>query len=102
MPATRTLDTVYKNSIREETLAKALRIDRIYLYGFMIFVVLLSLIFFANQSLRLDESQSLWQSAHNIPGIMQVVAEDVHVPLYHILLHFWQLLWGTNVAVARF
>lgn len=70
--------------------------------GLMIlFVLILSLFFFSGQSLRLDESQSLWQTSHSIPEIMLLVAEDIHVPLYHLLLHFWQLTFGSGVATAR-
>ena len=64
--------------------------------------VVLSLTFFLGQSLRLDEAQSLWQSSRSVGYIFTVVAEDVHVPLYHLLLHFWRILFGDTVASARF
>lgn len=67
----------------------------------MLFVLVLSLFFFSTQSLRLDESQSLWQTSHSIPEILRLVAEDIHVPLYHLMLHFWQLTFGSGVAVDR-
>jgi mannosyltransferase len=63
--------------------------------------VLLSVFFFAGQSLRLDEAQSLWQSGRSVGYIFTLVAEDVHVPLYHILLHFWRIAFGNTVIVAR-
>lgn len=53
------------------------------------------------QSLRLDEAQSLWQTNHSLAGTLRVVANDVHVPLYHILLHIWQTFFGNDIAVAR-
>ncbi len=67
----------------------------------MLFVLILSLFFFSTQSIRLDESQSLWQTSHSIPEILRLVAEDIHVPLYHLMLHFWQLTFGQSVATAR-
>src|SRR5438128_2111892 len=70
----------------------------------MFLIILASAVSFAlfiNQSLRLDEAQSLWQSARTPIGIVRLVAEDVHVPLYHILLHYWEVLFGNGVAVAR-
>lgn len=53
------------------------------------------------QSLRLDESQSIWQVTHSFSGMLGVVAQDVHMPFYHILLHGWVLAFGTDVAVVR-
>lgn len=67
----------------------------------MIGAVLISRFGLIHQSLRLDEAQSLWQTSHSIGETLRVVAEDVHVPLYHILLHFWQLYFGNGVETAR-
>jgi mannosyltransferase len=61
----------------------------------------LSYFYFMGQSLRLDEAQSLWQSSRTPLAILRVVAGDVHVPLYHELLHFWRLFVGDSVAAAR-
>ncbi|MBC7546909.1 glycosyltransferase family 39 protein [Candidatus Saccharibacteria bacterium] len=59
--------------------------------------------FFAliHQSLRLDESQSLWQSSHTIAGLLHTVALDVHVPLYHLVLHYWIFYFGNSVVAIR-
>lgn len=54
-----------------------------------------------NNSLQLDEAQSLWQSSHSLGGVLHVVALDVHVPMYHLLLHFWQLYFGQAITTAR-
>lgn len=53
------------------------------------------------QSIRLDESQSLWVAPKTIPGILQYIAKDVHLPLYHILLHFWIKIFGPEIYMAR-
>lgn len=63
--------------------------------------IALSYFFFMGQSLRLDESQSLWQTSRNVLDIFTIVAGDVHVPLYHLLLHFWIVYFGDTVPVAR-
>lgn len=68
----------------------------------MLLAAALSFTFFQSQSLRLDEAQSLWQTSHTPAKIIQLVAEDVHVPLYHLILHVWQLIFGSEVALARF
>ncbi|GAB4149041.1 MAG: hypothetical protein OHK0017_12410 [Patescibacteria group bacterium] len=52
-------------------------------------------------SLRLDESQSLWQVSHTPSKILEIVSSDVHVPLYHLLLHYWVLVFGFSVESAR-
>ena len=63
--------------------------------------IVLSVAFFMGQSLRLDESQSLWQTSRTVADILAIVAGDVHVPLYHILLHFWLVCFGNSVSIAR-
>lgn len=67
----------------------------------MAFAVFFSLTIFAQTSLRLDEAQSLFQTNRDIPGMINLVAQDVHVPLYHVLLHYWQLLFGNDIFTAR-
>jgi len=71
------------------------------LWILVLFVTALSFMWFQGQSLRLDESQSLWQSGHTPIKIINLIAQDVHVPLYHMMLHFWQIIFGSGVAVAR-
>jgi uncharacterized membrane protein len=66
------------------------------LFGMMAFAVYFSLTIFAQTSLRLDEAQSLFQTSRDVPGVLNLVAQDVHVPGYHLLLHFWQLLFSEN------
>jgi len=65
------------------------------------FAVFFSISVFANTSLRLDEAQSLFQTNRDVAGMLNLVAQDVHVPFYHILLHFWQVLFGQDIFVAR-
>ena len=72
-----------------------------YLFILVAFVIALSLLFFSTQSLRLDESQSLWQVSHTPLKILYIVSQDVHVPLYHFLLYTWQYFLGNAVAAAR-
>jgi mannosyltransferase len=69
--------------------------------GCIVSVALISRFVLINNSLRLDEAQSLWQTSHSPGGLLRVVAQDVHVPGYHILLHFWQLYFGNGVQTAR-
>lgn len=52
-------------------------------------------------SIRLDEAQQLWASAKTIPGILEYIAQDVHVPLYALLLHIWMQIFGNSIVSAR-
>jgi mannosyltransferase len=67
----------------------------------MLLTLGLSYFFFMHQSLRLDEAQSLWQSSRSPGDILTLVSQDVHVPLFHEILHFWRLYIGDSVDSAR-
>ena len=56
---------------------------------------------FSGNSIRLDEAQSMFQTNRDVGGILYLVAQDVHVPFYHIILHFWLLIFGQDLLVAR-
>ncbi len=73
----------------------------IILTALCLFVIALSVFIFSKQSLRLDEAQSLWQTSRSIPKMFNIIGQDVHVPLYHTMLHFWQVNFGNGVATAR-
>ena len=73
----------------------------LWLGSLMTFAVLISLLLLGHQSLRLDEAQSLWQVSHTPSKLVYLVAQDVHVPLYHFLLYGWTLMFGNGIASAR-
>ena len=54
-----------------------------------------------DKSIRLDEAQSLWQTNHSYGYLLRLIAEDVHVPLYHLLLRTWRLALGPDIVTAR-
>ena len=54
-----------------------------------------------DQSIRLDEAQSLWAATKSVSGILYYISQDVQVPLYELLLHFWIQIFGTDIAIAR-
>ena len=56
----------------------------------------------ANDSLWLDEAWSLWAVEPAAPGdALQRVADDVHPPLYFLLLHPWVRAAGDSEVAAR-
>lgn len=67
----------------------------------IIFLLTLGFFTLSSQSIRLDESQSLWMSGKSLPVLLKLTAEDVHVPLYGVLLHFWIHIFDNNIASAR-
>ncbi len=71
------------------------------LLALMVGSALLSYFLFNGQSLRLDEAQSLWQTSRSPVAILSIVAKDVHVPLYHMMLHYWLAFFGTSISTAR-
>ena len=86
---------------KEEVLFKNKTFTFLYLASLMLFVTGISYFSLFSQSLRLDEAQSLWQSSHAIKRVVNIIGQDVHVPLYAIMLHFWELFFGDGVATAR-
>ena len=62
---------------------------------------LISVRFWLPESLRLDESQSIWQSNRSYMDMLEVLARDVHMPLYGTLLHFWMDVFGNNISTNR-
>jgi mannosyltransferase len=73
----------------------------IFLTALMLGVAVFAITVLFQQSLRLDEAQSLWQVSRGPAAIMKAVAGDVHVPFYHLLLHFWVFFFGSGVFAAR-
>lgn len=67
----------------------------------MAFAVYFGVTVFAHTSMRLDEAQSLFQTNRDIAGVLNLVAQDVHVPFYHVLLHYFQIIFGNDIYVAR-
>ncbi|HAO64762.1 TPA: hypothetical protein DCQ44_02140, partial [Candidatus Taylorbacteria bacterium] len=67
----------------------------------MVGVILFSVFALSQQSLRLDEAQSLWQVSHYPGTILYIIAQDVHVPVYEMLLYTWQQFLGNGVGASR-
>lgn len=75
--------------------------DMALLAAFTLIPIALSYLWLGGLSLRLDESQSLWQTTRSPENIITTIARDVHVPLYHLLLHSWREGVGDGVELAR-
>lgn len=75
--------------------------DQLIILGSMIFITLVSYFFLMGKSIRLDEAQSVWQTNHSFLGTLHIIATDVHVPVYFILLRGWIMTFGSSVADMR-
>jgi uncharacterized membrane protein len=61
----------------------------------------MNLYFLFGGSIRLDESQSIWVATKSIPNLLYISGQDVQVPLYSLILHFWLQFLGVEIVVAR-
>jgi mannosyltransferase len=77
-------------------------LDWITILFFTLISIAISIPLIHLNSIRLDEAQSIWQVSHSIPEILDIVGRDVHVPLYHIILHFWQGIFNNSIISARY
>lgn len=73
----------------------------IWLLGLHILAVGIFYFGYSRLSLRLDESQSLWQTSHSMRELLDSLSRNVHVPLYHTTIHYWQIVWGNGVVAGR-
>lgn len=65
------------------------------------FMLVFSALFLLEKSLRLDETQTLWQTSHSLIGVLKIIAQDVHLPLYFLMLRAWEAVFGANALVIR-
>lgn len=72
------------------------------LLSFMVIATLIEVLVFSKASIRLDESQSLYQVSRTVPGLLHTVGQDVHVPGYHLMLRLWTILFGSDIVTARY
>jgi len=55
------------------------------------------------RGLWLDESITVKQASQSLVGVVQTIAEGVHPPLFHILVHLWMTVFGqSEIAVRSF
>jgi mannosyltransferase len=53
------------------------------------------------ESLTLDESQSVWQASHSVEFIKNYSAQNVHLPLHNLILHYWMSVFGSSEISIR-
>ncbi|MGH7792984.1 MAG: glycosyltransferase family 39 protein, partial [Thermodesulfobacteriota bacterium] len=56
----------------------------------------------SDESVWYDEAFSIELANSSISGVINGSAQDIHPPLYHILLHYWINLFGDSEFSTRF
>jgi mannosyltransferase len=70
---------------------------------FALFLIILFsvTVYLSSQSIRLDESQTIWVTTKPIQTVWKLIAQDVHVPLYFTILHYWIQIFGNDTVTVR-
>lgn len=55
----------------------------------------------STRSLWLDETISIKQASQSLPDVVKTLAQGVHPPLFHILMHFWVQAFGIGEIAVR-
>jgi 4-amino-4-deoxy-L-arabinose transferase-like glycosyltransferase len=77
--------------------------DLVILAGIVVVGLLLRVVMLGEFGLWRDEAEAVFTAAAPFPGgIIEVLAGDVHAPLYFVLLHFWEALVGRSEFGVRF
>ena len=63
--------------------------------------VALRIFHLSTESIWLDEGISILLSRQDLAHIIQSAANDVHPPLYYIVLHYWILIFSDSETCAR-
>src|SRR5581483_2529537 len=66
-----------------------------------VMAVVFALAFFLGQSIRFDEAETVWASSKHISSVLQFSAQNFESPLYLLLLHGWEIMFGTDIVLAR-
>lgn len=75
--------------------------QRLLLISIFLLGVILRIYDLDQKSLRLDETQSVWQASHSLSFIWEYMLKNVHLPLHNTLLHFWMRMFGTSETALR-
>ncbi len=78
-----------------------MRTGRTVIFISILLVSAINLFFLFSQSIRLDEAQSIWVSTKSLSTLLIATGQDVQVPLYPVILHFWLQIFGTDISVVR-
>lgn len=57
---------------------------------------------FMSRDIWYDEAYTVSLCSHSFPEVIALTAQDVHPPLYYLLLKFFTLIFGTSVYAMRF
>jgi hypothetical protein len=76
---------------------------QVLLTGVLLVAFVLRLYQTSAMALRADEATNVFLAAQNPADIIRpFITEDPHLPLYHIILHYWMLVAGQSELAVRF
>lgn len=78
----------------------ASRLKTIYVLLYLLFFISGTIICYHNY-VGYDEAYSMCLIRHSYTDIIRITAQDVHPPLYYLLLKTWMLPFGESVPAAR-
>jgi hypothetical protein len=79
----------------------SLRLQILFVMSCQVCVSLIFIFGYSSLSIRLDEAQSIWQTSGSLGTLIESLSKNVHVPLYHILVHYWQIFLGNELFYTR-
>lgn len=71
------------------------------LLGILVVGVALRLVSLNTRSFWLDETTSVRQASWSIPDLITRMSDNVHPPLFHIMLHYWMKAFGRSEISVR-
>jgi hypothetical protein len=78
------------------------RHTHLWLIAIVLAAFALRMIHLADVAPRWDEGWSVAHASLSLGEILRITAEDVHPPLYYLLLALWQRVVGVNLFSARY
>lgn len=72
-----------------------------YVAGLTVAGAVLRLSTIGTRSFWLDEATTVRQASLTLPALIARMADNVHPPFFHILMHFWIRVFGTSEVAVR-
>jgi mannosyltransferase len=77
------------------------RREALALVALLVFAFVLRMYKLDAQSLWNDEGTTVALAQRDVPTILENAANDIHPPLYYVILHYWVSVSGTAEAAVR-
>ncbi|GEM_PF-3556752 len=76
------------------------KIVKIFLYGIFLWAFIIRFIRFSHGGpVSFDEAWSWWLGSQNLIKLLAIAATDKHPPLFYLFMHFWNLLYYSEIWI---